>query len=489
MTASALLDELARAEPHRLPALGEELLEASERAARRDPRELARLYRAMRRAAVRGASFRPWAEWAEGIGEHLVGHPARAARLLDAASRRFRRQGDEHSAARVDFVLMDALACLGRHRAASARGRRAAATFRRAGDRPRTAFVLANLAGLADARDHVREAVALWRQARRMLDPGDRRRLALVDASLAGALQALGRFAVAERLYRRAAAAFDSEGLDAAALQPRLGLAEVQALRGDLTAARDTAGEVAARAAELGDDDLGFQCALVLARVELDLGRPERSLELARAALPRCRDRGRLDDAGRLAALAAVAAVEVSGHDADAAREEAEAALKAAGLPVAAAVLRAELALAGRPAGLERSRRDAAVLARAGLAEHADLARLAVAAAELERGNRAAAARACRRVTARPSPAVRPRLLARVPPPGLAPSPRSQSCAPRSASPSRCAGGWSRSATAPGSPAAASRPTSPWSPPCSSAATPAAAARRSRSWRGSSHAR
>ncbi len=231
MNEPGLLDQLARAEPQRLPTLGEAVLEVFEHAARSDPRRLPGLYRAVRDAAARGASFRPWAEWAEGIGEHLIGHSTRAARLLDAASRSFRRRGDAHSAARVDFVLMDALACLGRHRAAATRGRRAVSTFRRAGDRPRTAYALANLAGLADARDRVREAAELWRQARRMLDPADRRRLALVDASLAGALQALGRFAAAERLYRRAAAAFDAEGLDAAALQPRLGLAEVQALR------------------------------------------------------------------------------------------------------------------------------------------------------------------------------------------------------------------------------------------------------------------
>lgn len=413
MSSAGLLDALARADPERLPALGEAVLEASEHTARRDPRELARLYGAVRGAAERGSSFRPWAAWAEGIAEHVVGHPRRAARLLDAAARGFRRRGDAVRAARVDFVLMDALACLGRHRAAAARGRRAVGVFESAGDRRRAAYALANLAGLADARDQVRRAAGLWQRARRLLDPADRRHLALVDTSLAGALQALGRFAASERLYRRAAVTFEEEGLGAAALQPRLGLAEVLALRGDLAAARDETLALSARAAELGDDDLSFQAAVVLARVELDIGHPERTLEIAEAAVPRCRKAGRLDDAARLAALAALAAAELPGRDGDAARREAEAALAEAGLPVPAAALRAELALAGRPGELDRARRDAAVLERAGLAAHADLARLAAATRLLERGHAAAADRLCRRVLARRGAGVRPRLLAR----------------------------------------------------------------------------
>ncbi len=77
-------------------------------------------------------------------------------------------------------------------------------------------------------------------------------------------------------------------------------------------------------------------------------------------------------------------------------------------------MLRAELALAGQSADLARARRDAALLSRAGLSEHADLALLAVAAAELRHGRRAAADRCCRRVASRRGRAVRPRLLTRV---------------------------------------------------------------------------
>jgi len=413
MSMADLLRRATRCRGDHLEAAGNAIRAELERAVRADPRRLPVLYDQLRRAGERNRAFRPWAQWAEGTAEQLRGHPARAAPLLERASGAFRSGSDEHTAARVDLMLMDALACLGRYRSAERTGRRAMRAFTVAGDNPRVAAALTNLGGLASTRDRVRDALLLWRRARSHLGSEDGLRRALVDANLAAGLQSVGRFRGASRLYARAARELEAAGASASALQPLLGLAEVGILLGEVGDGLVEIDRIAGVATEIGDDNILFEARLIQARAELSLGQAERARAVAESTGPLCEAAGRRDDQARFAAVAAVAVAAGAEGDLEQARERALRLLRATGQGVGAAWLRVELARRTGAPGIRRLREDAATLERAGLSVQADLAHLCRASVLAGSGRATSAERLCRAVLARRQVSVWPRFEAR----------------------------------------------------------------------------
>jgi CHAT domain-containing protein len=411
MTIEKRLQEIGALPEQELGELAEAVREQAEHLVRSDPRQLPTLLAALREASQVRKQFLPWARWIEGMTEQGQGRPAIAEPLLRQASQWFRRHGDRHTAARIDLPLMDAVACLGRHREAKRIGRRALEVFSTAGDRPRMASALINLGGLADIRDQVREALASWQQARRTLAEGDRLRQGLIEISMGGAWQALGRFRRSAALYTHAANLLADEGAAALELQPRLGLAEVRALLGELGQALAEIQEIESQAEQYGNLTILFEARLLLARIELDLGHLNRTATIAAANQTACTEEGRFDDAARFTALRALALVQGAEPEADQAVASAEQSLQDAGLDLAAAVLRVELAGLGRPAPVAQLLRDAKRLEQAGMAVQADLARLR-SAEVLVRDDAARAARLCRQVLRRRHVSVWPRIEA-----------------------------------------------------------------------------
>ncbi|MFH1177212.1 MAG: CHAT domain-containing protein, partial [Acidobacteriota bacterium] len=366
-----------------------------ERRVRADSAKLPAAY-ALLNGALEGApGLLPWTLWARGTAEQLRGHPAAAEPLLGRARAIFRRAGDLARVAQVDLMLMDALACLGRQRAASRHGSEALRVFTAAGDRAGTAAALINLGGLADGRDRLREALAFWRRARRVLPPDERRTRALLLANQAGAYQALGYFRRAAAAYDAAAVALAAEGCTATALQARLGSVEVRGLRGDPGVLAEL-NEIAGEAERLADDNLLFEARLTAGRLELLLGHPERALALADAMAPRCVAAGRHDTAAQLDALAALASLHLHTPDATERIAAATGALCRVGQRVAAAELRVEAATGGIAVPAVKLDRAAVLLQRAGLAVPAARARVAAARALLAEGRPRAAAARCR---------------------------------------------------------------------------------------------
>jgi len=408
-----LLEGMARCEPGRVRTLGEAAREEAERLARTAPHSLGGLFHSLRQGARRDRRFLPWALWAEGTAEQLRGRPAAAAPLFRRSGVLFRRRGDEHTAARVDILMMDALACLGRHRAASRRGRRALESFVASGDRPRIASALIMLGGLADARDQVRAAISLWRRAARLVEPTDLTRRAAVRGYLAGAMQALGRFREAAELYAEVELLLQEQEAGATALQALLGRAEISALLGEVGEAMADIRRASEVAVEIEDDNVQFEAALLMTELELRLGQVDRAAAIAEATIPRCECSGRRDDAARLAALRAVAVARGADGDLGEAVERADQALRAAGLGAAAAVMRVELARAGVKVPWRQLNRDAGLLGRSGLAIQSDLARLAAAEAMAADGRQAQARRVCEQVLAHRHASVWPRMEAR----------------------------------------------------------------------------
>jgi tetratricopeptide (TPR) repeat protein len=411
MSIEKRLQEIGTLPEQELRELAEAVREQAERLVRSDPSRLPPLLAALREAAQARKQFLPWAWWIEGMTEQGQGRPATATPLLRQASQWFRRHGDQHTAARIDLPLMDAVACLGRHREARQIGRRALEVFSTAGDRPRMASALINLGGLADIRDQVREALSAWQKARRTLAEGDRLRQGLIEISMGGAWQALGRFRRSAAMYTHAATLLAEEGAAALALQPRLGLAEMRALLGEVGQALTEIQEIEVQAERYGNLTILFEARLLLARIELDLGHLHRTATIAAANQPACVQEGRFDDAARFAALKALALVQGSEPEADQAVAEAEQALHEAGLNLAAAVLRVELAGLGRPVPVAQLLSDASRLDRAGMAVQADLARLR-SAEVLVKDDAGRAARLCRQVSRRRHVSVWPRIEA-----------------------------------------------------------------------------
>ncbi len=387
-------------------AAGELARREAEHLARRDPSRLSRLKATLDVGRRWHAGFEPWACWAEGTGEFLRGRPGSAAPLLERAAKLFRRAEDQHTAARVDIALIDALVCLGFHRRAKERGRRALATFVNLGDKQRQASILINLGGVADSRDQVKRAAKLWREAKGLLDQNDAFRHATIDANLAVAELGLGRFRSAVKLYQRAADSFHGLGATGTAATATLGVAETRAMLGELGEALVMAREAEKVATELEDDNLLFETRLLMARLELELGHHERVRNVVRRTVPRCRAAGRRDDIARFAVLDALAIAAGADGDLEIAVAEAESELQRAGLKVAAAAMRAELARSGWPMELARLRRDTSTLDRAGLPVQADLARLALVASLAAAGQQRGAMDVCRQVLARKRAAV-----------------------------------------------------------------------------------
>ncbi len=406
-----LLDGIAAADADQVRAAGEAARDEAERLARSDPHRLD-AFLAVIRGAAEQRQFLPWALWVEGTVEQLRGRPAVAGPLLGRSSTLFRRRGDHHVSARVEIALMDALACLGNHRNAARRGRRALEELRCAGDTPRVVSALINLGGLADARDQVRTAIKLWRQAQRLLDPSDDRRRALILGCLAGAMQALGQFRKATTLYEKELSLCKSLHAGASALRAQLGLAEVMAMLGDVDRAIAEIRNVRQVADHTGDDHLAFEAALLMAGIELRLGQNDRALSIADTTMPRCEQAGRYDDVARLAALRAMAVARGGEGEIGEATAVAEQALQRAGLSVAAAELRLDLARCGVPAAGRRLARDAGALERAGMLIQADLARLTLAKVLAGESKLCRARRLCNQVLQHRHASVWPRLEA-----------------------------------------------------------------------------
>lgn len=412
MRAGSLAAQVIGCDAEQIRVLGERMRDEAERTARHDPRALRALFGSLRQATEVNPAFRPWALWIEGGTEHLRGRTAEAATLLDQASRFFRRSGDHHTAARVDLAGMDALACNGRHRAARRRGRRALQTFEQARDTPRTVSALLNLGGLEEARDQLHKALDLWRQAQRLVPEEDRLRRGLLATSLGAGYQALGRFSQAEERYSEAITHLEAVDAAATCLLPKLGLAEILALRGNLGQALHQIVDAEVAAETITDENLLAEARLLRIRVELYLGHVERAAEVATEMQHRCEGHGRPDDSARFLALRALAVAAGAEGDLQALAGIAEESLKnAIGAPAAAA-FRVELALSPARRVSARLARDATILQRAGNNVAADLARTAVAEAALSAGDDAKARRLCRRVLAGRSLSVWPRVRA-----------------------------------------------------------------------------
>ncbi|MCD4750581.1 MAG: CHAT domain-containing protein [Thermoanaerobaculales bacterium] len=412
MRTGSLAAQVIGCDAKQIRALGERIRDEAERTARRDPRGLRALFRSLRQAADANPAFRPWALWIEGGTEHLRGRTAEATPLLDQASRIFRKSGDHHTAARVDLAGMDALACTGRHQAARQRGRRALEIFLQAQDNPRTVSALLNLGGLEEARDQLHKALELWLQAQRLVPEEDRLRRGLLATSLGAGYQVLGRFSKAEERYSEAITHLEAVDATATCLLPKLGLAEILVLRGNLGEAllQITDAEVAAEA--ITDENLLAEARLLRIRVELYLGHSERAAEAAAEMQHRCEGHGRPDDAARFLALRALAVADGAEGDLQELAETAECSLKnTIGVPAAAA-FRVELALSPAQRVSARLARDAAILQRTGHNVAADLARTAAAEAALSAGDSAKARRLCRQVLAGRSLSVWPRVRA-----------------------------------------------------------------------------
>ncbi len=258
----------------------------------------------------------PWWRWATGTALTLAGNPHDALPHLERAWQGFRRSGARLEAARVSLLLVDSLASAGRHRTAVTRGRWALDVFRHAGDRVHEASMLVNLGGVEESLDRIRTAMELWRQAQRLVPDDDALLRGILAANLAAGSSELGRLADAERLYREAARLLEEAGAVGSALQPRLGLAELEALRGRLADALADAGEVLAGAARTGDRNLELEASVLLASTFRRHGRLREAVEVAGRAEPLALEAGRLRDAARLAAERALALVEDGTTDA-----------------------------------------------------------------------------------------------------------------------------------------------------------------------------
>jgi tetratricopeptide (TPR) repeat protein len=404
--------QVACGDTDQIRALGEALRDEAERLARSNPGRLTPLFAALREAGLCDRRFRPWALWIEGGVEQLLGRPRRAMPLLERAARAFRLVHDDHRAARVDIALMDALACMGRHRRAARRGRRALNAFSAVHDRPHMVSALLNLGGLADAQDRVGAALKLWLQARRLVTETDLLRRAMIANSLGVGYQAQGRFLEANAQYAEAVTLFEMAGAISSAMMPRLGLAEVKALSGRVSDALAEIQEIDRRCAALGDDYLHSEAALLLARIELDLGHYKRARHIAEGWLLRHSSRSRLDDLARFSSLRAVASAREDPDSIGTTVAAAEEALRRAGMPLSAAVMRVELSQAGVGVPMARLGRDASLLQQAGLRPQADLARLAHGQELWRSGKHTAARRIYRDVAARRHASVWPRIEA-----------------------------------------------------------------------------
>ncbi len=423
MQPDSLAAQVEGCDAEQIRALGEKIRDEAEHTARHDPRGLATLFGSLRRAAKANPAFRPWALWIKGGTEHLRGRTAEASPLLDQASRLFRSAGDHHTAARVDLAGMDALACNGRHRAARQRGRRALQTFAKTRDTPRTVSALLNLGGLEEARDQLHRALELWHQAQRLVPEEDRLRRGLLATSLGAGYQALGRFSQAEDRYNEAIQHLEAADAAATCLLPKLGLAEILALRGHLGQALSRIADAEIEADAITDENLLTEARLLRVRVELYLGHAERAAEVAGEMQERCAGYGRPDDAARFLALRALAAASGGEGNLQALTSAAERSLHQTIGATAAAAFRVEMASSPAQRVPARLARDAGILQRAGHNVAADLARAAAAEAALSAGDSARARRLCRRILSRKSLSVWPqiralRVLSRIEEPG-----------------------------------------------------------------------
>ncbi len=352
--------------------------EAERRARRMDPaveEDLLGRETAVRR--VRG--LLPWWRWAVGTALHLRGRPAEAVPFLEAAYGAFRRAGEDLQAARVCLLLVDAMACGGRHRAAMARGRWALRVFGRAGDRGRRAAMLVNLGGVEESRDRIVEAMRLWRRAERSLPAGEPLRRGLLAANLAAGSLALGRFAESERRYLEAVRLLEQAGARGSALQARLGLAELEALRGGFRRAVDAVNEIRRLAAAAGDRNLQLEAEVLLAEMEWRMGHLAAAAAAAARAEPHAEETGRLRDASLLAVVRALALAEEGAPEAEEAVRRALRRLDSAGTPLLHARFLVDLAAVGWTVEAGALRGAVRRLERNGLRSPAALGRLLLA--------------------------------------------------------------------------------------------------------------
>ncbi len=412
LPANDTIPPVAGSEAKNIRALGEELRSQAEYTARHNPQALPAFFRKLRQASNTNPKFKPWSLWIEGGTQHLRGHTAEASGLLKSAAHLFRRSGDHHTAARVDLAGMDVLACMGRHRAAQRLGQRALQTFEQARDNPRTVSALLNLGGLEEAQDQLHKALTFWRRAQRIVSKEDQLRRGLLATSLGAGYQALGRFSLAEDRYQEAVTQLEAVDATATCLLPKLGLAEILALRGDLGQALGQIVDAEVAAESISDENLLAEARLLRLRIELWLGHSERTAEAAAKMQQRCKNHGRPDDAARFMALHALAVASGASGDLQALSGAAECSLRRSIGPQAAAAFRVDMA--SSPAKLISTRlsRDAGILQRAGHNIAADRARAAAAEAALSEGKITKARRLCGQILARRSVSVWSRVRA-----------------------------------------------------------------------------
>jgi len=406
------LDQVPSLTDEELRVLGEDARQEAERLCRSNPSLVPDFLAHLRQAGEKRRSFLPWCLWAEGVAEHGRGNTGAALTVLQRAASWFRRRDDQHAAARIDLVLMDAYLCVGRLQAAFRRGNKALAEFTARKDQPRMVSALINLGGAEESRNNIVRALGYWKRARRLVAEDDLLRTGLIDTCLARAMQLHGRFSHALQLGTSGASHLERWGAHATSLVTRLGCAEIEALLGNYPVALEMIDSIQDQANELEDYNVQFEIHWLRGRIELELGHPDRVRASAQLGQQLATDRGRLDEVGRFAGLLAQAAV--SSHDPEASQRvaEAEELLSAAGLVVTAAGLRAELAAAGWPVPWPRLLRDAARLDGAGMKVLADIARVTAAYGALDEGHMEDARHLCTLVLQRRQPSVWPRVRA-----------------------------------------------------------------------------
>lgn len=247
------------------------------------------------------------ARWAAGVALYLAGDAGGAEPVLIDGIGRLRRADEAALADRASLVLVDLHAERSRIDRARRLARRLHRRFRDRGDRQRAAVALANLGSVEDAVDRVARARALWRRARRDLEPGSLRRL-LTEANLATVAALEGRLREAARGLQGVADEARSQRLEGLALQAELNLAEVEFAAGAVDDALSLWQRVIAEAKESGNAAVEVAAGIDLAGAEAGLGDLRGAATRLEAVLPTAKDLGLDGEFGRGTRLAATIA-------------------------------------------------------------------------------------------------------------------------------------------------------------------------------------
>ena len=250
---------------------GEHLVKYAESMARSRPGAARRWGAKMARSQYEDTIVTGCARWAAGVAIYLAGDAGAAEPVLLDAARRLNGTDGGSLADRARLLLVD----LHGEKFELGRARRLAeklhGNFSERGDRARAAAALANLAGAEDAADRVSRARALWRRARRDLEPGSLRRL-LTDANLANVAALEGRLREAADGLEEVARDARRRDMGGLAVKAELNLAEVEYSAGKVDSAFARWARVLAEAHETGNRVAEVAAAVDLAAAEAGVG-------------------------------------------------------------------------------------------------------------------------------------------------------------------------------------------------------------------------